>query len=47
MNVERYKEFYEREWQRHEQLQSAAGTPISVVTLLAGGLVLMGKSFES
>ena len=47
MNVERYKEFYEHEWQRHEHLQSAVNTPISVVTLLAGGLVLMGKSFES
>lgn len=47
MNVEHYKGFYQHEWQRHEQLQSAANTPISVVTLLAGGLVLMGKSFES
>jgi hypothetical protein len=47
MNVERYKEFYEHEWQRHEHLQSAINIPISVVTLLAGGLVLMGKSFES
>jgi len=47
MNVDRYKEFYEREWQRHEQLQSAVSLPISVVTLLAGGLVLMGKNFES
>lgn len=47
MHVDRYKEFYEHEWQRHEQLQSATNTPISVVTLLAGGLVLMGKGFES
>lgn len=47
MNVERYKEFYEHEWQRHEHLQSAVNTPISIVTLLAGGLVLMGKGFES
>jgi hypothetical protein len=47
MNVERYKEFYDHAWQRHEHLQSAVNTPISIVTLLAGGLVLMGKSFES
>jgi hypothetical protein len=46
MNVERFKEFYENEWQRHEHLQSAVNTPISIVTLLAGGLVLMGKGFE-
>jgi hypothetical protein len=47
MNVDGYKEFYEREWQRHEHLQSAVNTPISIITLLAGGLVLMGKGFDS
>jgi hypothetical protein len=47
MNVDRYKEFYDREWQRHEHLQSAVSIPISVVTLLAGGLALMAKGFES
>jgi hypothetical protein len=47
MNIERYKEFYDHAWQRHEHLQSAVNTPISIVTLLAGGLVLMGKNFES
>jgi hypothetical protein len=47
MNVERYKEFYDHEWQRHEHLQSAVNTPISIITLLAGGLVLMGKGFDS
>jgi hypothetical protein len=47
MDVERYKEFYEHEWQRHEHLQSAVSIPISVVTLLAGGLALMAKGFES
>lgn len=47
MNLERYKEFYDHAWQRHEHLQSAVNTPISIVTLLTGGLVLMGKSFES
>jgi hypothetical protein len=47
MKLERYQEFYNHAWERHEHLQSAVNTPISVVTLLAGGLVLMGKGFES
>lgn len=47
MDLALYKEFYDREWERHEHLQSAVNTPISIVTLLAGGLVLMGKGFES
>jgi len=47
MSIGLYQEFYERELQRHEHLQSAVNTPISVVTLLAGGLVLMGKGFDS
>src|SRR5687768_4627195 len=47
MNLDLYKAFYEQEWQRQEHLQSAVNTPISIVTLLAGGLVLMGKGFES
>jgi hypothetical protein len=47
MDLALYKEFYEHEWQRHEHLQSAVNTPISIVTLLAGGLVLMAKDFEA
>ncbi|HKP76662.1 MAG TPA: hypothetical protein VJT67_14125 [Longimicrobiaceae bacterium] len=47
MDLALYKEFYQQEWQRHEHLQSAVNTPISIVTLLAGGLVLMGKGFET
>lgn len=47
MDLALYKEFYDREWARHEHLQSAVNTPISIVTILAGGLVLMGKGFES
>lgn len=47
MNIERYKEFYEHEWQRRENLQSAVNTPISIITLLGGAMVLMGKGFES
>jgi hypothetical protein len=42
MDLALFKEFYDREWE-----QSAVNTPISIVTLLAGGLVLMGKGFES
>lgn len=47
MDLALFKEFYDREWERHEHLQSAVNTPISIVTLLEGGLVLMGKGFES
>ena len=47
MDLALFKEFYDREWTRHEHLQSAVNTPISIVTLLAGGLVLMGKGFEA
>jgi hypothetical protein len=47
MDLDLYKEFYDREWERHEHLLSAVNTPISILTLLAGGLVLMGKGFES
>jgi hypothetical protein len=42
-----YREMYAEEWQRENQLQSSAGTPISIVTILGGGLLLMGKGFES
>ena len=47
MDLALYKEFYQQEWQRHEHLQTAVNTPISIVTLLAGGLGLMAKGFES
>lgn len=47
MTIADYKEFYEHEWQRREQLQSAANTPISVITLAGGGLLLMAKGFET
>jgi hypothetical protein len=46
MKIERYKEFYEHEWQRRENLQSAVNTPISIITLLGGAMVLMGKGFD-
>jgi len=42
-----YKELYAHEWVRREQLHSAANTPISVVTLAGGGLLLMAKAFDS
>ena len=47
MTLDDYKAFYNYEWQRGEQLQSAANTPISVVTVVGGGLILMGKGFDS
>lgn len=47
MSLQLYKELYTEELQRREQLQSSAGTPISIVTILGGGLLLMGKSFDS
>jgi hypothetical protein len=47
MPLQLYKELYAEEAQRREQLQTSAGTPISIVTVLGGGLLLMGKTFES
>jgi hypothetical protein len=47
MSLQLYKELYTEESQRREQLQSSAGTPISIVTILGGGLLLMGKAFEN
>jgi hypothetical protein len=47
MSLQLYKELYIEEWQRRDQLQASAGTPISIVTILGGGLLLMGKSFDS
>jgi hypothetical protein len=47
MSLQMYREMYAEEWQREHQLQSSAGTPISIVTILGGGLLLMGKGFES
>ncbi|HEX8246340.1 MAG TPA: hypothetical protein VF541_22745 [Longimicrobium sp.] len=39
------KEFYDHEVNSREQLHSAANTPISIVTLLSGGLLWMAKTF--
>ncbi len=47
MSLQFYKELYTEESQRREQLQSSAATPISIVTILGGGLLLMGKAFEN
>lgn len=47
MSLQMYKELYTEESQRREQLQASAGTPISIVTILGGGLLLMGKGFDS
>ena len=47
MSLQMYRELYAEEWQRENQLQSSVATPISIVTLLGGGLLLMGKAFEN
>jgi hypothetical protein len=47
MSLQMYREMYAEELQRENQLQSSAGTPISIVTVLGGGLLLMGKVFEN
>jgi len=47
MSLQLYRELYAEESQRREQLQTSTGTPISIVTVLGGGLVLMGKVFEN
>jgi hypothetical protein len=38
---------YELEWQRRDQLQSASGVPIGILTLLGSALVYLLKEFET
>lgn len=45
MTNELAKELYDAEWNRREQFVSAVAIPISIVTGLGGGLVLLANSF--
>lgn len=47
MRVADFKHLYEQELELQDQLQSAANTPISIVTLICGGIVLMMKGFDA
>jgi hypothetical protein len=42
-----YQQLYELEWQRRDHLQSAVGTPLSVLVLVGTGLVLLAQKFRT
>jgi hypothetical protein len=42
-----YESLYEAEWLRRDQLQAAVGTPVGVLTLLGGALVIVAERFET
>ena len=42
-----YQQLYEAEFQRRDHLQSAVGTPFSVLVLVGTGLVLLAQKFRT
>jgi hypothetical protein len=42
-----YQQLYEVEFQRRDHLQSAVGTPLSVLVLVGTGLVLLAQKFRT
>jgi hypothetical protein len=42
-----YQQFYESEFQRRDHLQSAVGTPLSILVLVGTGLVLLAQKFRT
>lgn len=42
-----YQQLYEAEFQRRDHLQSAVGTPLSVLVLVGTGLVLLAQKFRT
>ncbi len=47
MKLELAKEFYLDEWARRDQLTGSVGTPITVMTAVAGALALMIRGFSA
>lgn len=46
MSGDLYKDLYDAEWIRRDQLQSAVAVPVGLLTLLGGGIVLFIQKFE-
>ena len=45
LNLDLHKELYFFEWNRKEQLASAANLPVALLTVLAGGVLFLVQSF--
>lgn len=47
MDQDLYARLYDAEWERTDQLQNAVGTPMGILVLLGGALLVLAQQFKS